>query len=322
MHKSIFLHYCDDLELNNIKQINVDSVFIGFENLAKVNFLRGALKPGTKLYVSLNVFNARKVGYLDQFKETSKVIDAFNNEIPDGFLCPNSEEVRNACIENVKKILDAEVDGIWLDWLRFPSAPGNPRPVFYETCYCDTCFKKFEQAIEEKVVGATPEEKHLYIDGKFYIEWIDFKTDTIASLVKNVKETIDASGKKVALGYVAVPLEGNEYGEAVKRVMGQDFMKLSNYVTYISPTLYHRNMHRNTEWIKEKVYYFAQVGNTVLPLVQTANTPEAFDSEEFRSALENASKYPSSGVIVFHLADLLSQAGKLYTLNDIFNATE
>jgi hypothetical protein len=317
MNKSVFLFTCSEDELEAAKQLNLSSVFVGFENLSKVKPIRDILGNTVEVNVSIRVFSKKGAPYLENFN--SEPVEAAGKPLPGSPLCPTNEDVRNACLANVKTTLDQSIDGIWLDALTYPSSSGYPEPNLVDTCYCDRCIHKFEDYLGEKIAGTTLEEKVLLIDGSYYIEWIEFKTGVIASMAQEVKDLINASGKKVKLGYFAVPLEDKEFGSAVKRLIGQDFLKLSAIVDITSPMLYHKMLYRDVTWIKEKVDYFSQLETPILPAIQTENLPSDVTVEEFKQALDYTFNKNTFGVIVFFMEDLAKQPDKLELVKNTFN---
>lgn len=316
MNKSGFLFTCEDNELQLAKELNLNSVFVPFHLLHRLDNVKQVLGSAVEVYISLRVFSKKDAPYLQHF--TSDLVEATGKPFPGAPLCPTNDSVRQACIDNVKICLSKNVNGIWLDSLTYPSGPGNPEPNLVDTCYCDRCLEKFENYLGEKIEGSTLEDKVLLIDGSYYIEWIEFKTGVIASMLQSVKDEINASGKSVKLGYFAAPLEDKEYGSAVKRLIGQDFLKLSEIADITSPMLYHKMLYRDVTWVKEKVEYFSQLETKLMPVIQTENIPSEVSSDEFKQALEFAS-FKTYGLVVFYMSDLLKQPDKLNIARQILS---
>ncbi len=106
------------------------------------------------------------------------------------FLCPSKEEVREFIRETVKEISGYDVDGVHLDYVRYPDvilARGlwpkynviqdreYPR---YDYCYCGTCRRKFKEQH-----GIDPME---IAEPSGHQAWLQFRYDRISTLVNDM----------------------------------------------------------------------------------------------------------------------------------------
>jgi uncharacterized lipoprotein YddW (UPF0748 family) len=103
------------------------------------------------------------------------------------FLCPAKEEVHEFIRATVKELALFDVDGIHLDYIRYPDvilAKGlwskynivqDKEYPEYDYCYCDTCRKKFKDQ-----TGADPLELE---DPALNKEWVQFRYDQVTNLV-------------------------------------------------------------------------------------------------------------------------------------------
>lgn len=320
MHKSGFIFTVGKDLLESAKNLNLDSVFINHKNISKENLLliRNVLGKNIEIFVEVPAFAEKEL--LEKYPDAKSIEAQGKSTSKNGYvgLCPTHLEIRKICIENVKKILEEDINGIWLDFIRYPTKWEEPEPDVLDTCYCDRCLKLFEEYIGEPIIGETLEDKVLLIDGSYYLEWLEFKAEQITSLVRNVRELINESGKNIKLGFFTIPWEDKEFGAGIKRIMGQDFGQLANYVDIFSPMLYHRMCGKEVEWIKGKVEYFWNVMKPFLPLIQTENKISKINTDEFKKALEYAALKPSMGVCIFFLDDLIKQRDKLEIAKKFF----
>jgi hypothetical protein len=118
------------------------------------------------------------------------------------FVCPNREEVYQFLADMYGQIADLpEVDGIHLDFIRFPDvilAPGlwkkyglvmdREFPQF-DYCYCDKCVKDFktQSGIDIKSVK----------DPSQVEEWKQFRYDLITNLVNRLAAMVHAKHKEI-----------------------------------------------------------------------------------------------------------------------------
>lgn len=118
------------------------------------------------------------------------------------FLCPNREEVYQFLANMYGAVADVpEVDGIHLDYIRFPDvilAEGlwdkyglvmDKEYPKYDYCYCDKCVHDFKEktGIEIKSVE----------DPSQVQEWKQFRYDLITKIVNRLAEDIHAKGKQI-----------------------------------------------------------------------------------------------------------------------------
>lgn len=317
MHKSVFLFEpVGDKVLASLKNFELDSVFLHHSNLTSFTIaeVKNSILPKTEIYGEASVFFDKDL--LAEFPD-AKPVEAEGKDTGAG-LCPTHPKVREAQLEQIRQYLKLEIDGIWLNHIRYPTKWNAVKPEILDTCYCERCLGLFEDYIGEKLEAKNLEETVLLIDGSYYHEWLTFKCEQISSFVKSVKELIIESGNSHKLGLFVVPWEDKEFGAGIKRVVSQDFAQLSNYADQISPMLYHKMCGKSPEWIREKVEYFWNVGLPFLPIVQTESMPEEISTAEFQQVLDNAVASPSSGVCVFYLADLLSHESLLLQLQKFF----
>ncbi|MBI2621000.1 hypothetical protein HYW61_02125 [candidate division WWE3 bacterium] len=316
MDKSVFIF--DPLDRNVLscaESLNPSSVLVDSSklNVDVVDDIRQRL-PDVKIYAEVGVFAGEKL--LGEFPD-ARPVEAFGKPTSRGRyvgVCPTHKGVREFALNKVSGSPELDVDGVWLDFIRYPTKWEEPSPYILDTCYCDRCIKMFEDFVGESVDKSNVENMFLHIDGSYYHEWLRFKTEQITSFVKETRALIGS--KK--LGLFVIPWDDSEYGAGIKRIIGQDFMALANYVDAFSPMLYHKMCGRDVSWIGEMVDYFWHVGKPFLPLIQTEPRIAEIGSDEFESALKHASKPPSSGVCIFFLDDLIKRPDNFEVAKDFF----
>lgn len=326
MHKSTFLFSVTPTILTKLSQLNLDSVFTGFNNATKQNIesLKKEKSNDFEIYVDVGVFAGADL--LGKYPD-AKPVEVTGKETTNGWytgLCPTHEGVRSAALDKVERATKKDIDGIWLDFIRYPMHWEEKNPEVLDTCYCDRCLKLFEEYIGEPISGVGGEGNDLenlalHIDGSYYHEWLEFKTGQITSFVEDARKIIDESAKKIKLGFFAIPWTDKEYGAGIKRIMGQDFDKLSGLVDIFSPMLYHKMLEKDVSWVGEMIDYFWQVGKPFLPLIQTEDKPTKLVQKEFEDALTLATKKPSFGVCAFYFDDLIKSNEKFETLEKFFS---
>ena len=325
MHKSIFISEPLNFEaINYARELNLDSVFYSHKNLTHENASLIKKELGGKVAQNIEVpfFVGKEL--LEKYPDALPVEAEGKSLEKEGYpgICPTHPGVKNERIDDVKEVLKQNIDGIWMDFIRYPTKWDEPTPIVFDTCYCDRCLTMFEDYIDEKVHKPTIEETVLLIDGSYYIEWIEFKTEQILAMVREVRELVDnhnKANKLVKLGYFAIPWREDEHQAGIKRILGQDAAKISNYVDIISPRLYHKMVNRSVDWISQMVNYYWELGKPILPFIQTEPRIHEIPDSEFSEAMQVVSKSPSEGVCVFFLQNLVKQKGKFDLVKELYS---
>lgn len=162
------------------------------------------------------------------------------------FLCPNREEVYQFLADLYGNIADVkEVDGIHLDYIRFPDvilARGlwdkyglvmdKEYPEF-DYCYCDKCVADFKakSGIDIKSVE----------DPTSVEEWKQFRYDLITKMVNRLAEVVHNKGKKINAAVFPGP------NSIAKKIVRQEWDKWNLDAIY--PMNYNDFYLGDTKWI-------------------------------------------------------------------------
>lgn len=201
-------------------------------------------------------------------------------------LCPNDKTIQQKKLQEIKNLIATwPIDGLWLDFIRFPFLWEIKNPEIESAYLCSQC------------------------------QDVKNRTGIISSFVAQVRSLINQSGKKLKLGMFSVPWREKDFNGAITKVLGQDFKDLSKYIDIFSPMVYHKMCGKHLDWIHQTVNYMAKITHKpILPIIQTEDKPEKISKEEFTKALVVSIKHPSSGTIIFFLEDLLQDKDKILAL--------
>lgn len=237
-----------------LKIIKVDGIIIGwYEDEKFYSNLKDFLHTyNTKLYFWWPIFSE-----LSYFKHFSEVITYRGNQIEkfsfqEGenfeFYCPNdSENILN--IKNIfdNKISKYNVDGIFLDKIRYPAFSNGKDSIF--SCFCKKCIKKMEEygintnelkeyiAKSFEIRNKNPLEIEEYKDFKYKFKnknlnnYFNFKNKVIYEKVKEIIDFIKEKGFEVGFDI---------YAPNISYLFGQDINKLSEIADFIKPMYYRR----------------------------------------------------------------------------------
>lgn len=213
--------------------------------------------------------------------------------------CPNHAELRETRLRQIAALLEEfEFDGLWLDFLRYPCHWEQVRTVdITEYCFCPSCQEQFRQD-----GGGEPSG----------VSWHEWKSRRITAFAQDVHRVISLSRQPdMLLGMFSVPWRNEDFDGAMQRIIGQDVEGLAVFVDVFTPMTYHRLTGQPAAWIHDIAQDAVRVANKlVCPAIQTMNEPDRLSVQEFDQALEAALQAPSSGVMIFHVDDLLQQPEK------------
>ncbi|MBZ0256370.1 putative glycoside hydrolase [bacterium] len=267
-----------------------------------------ALKTsGIAIYQEVGVF----VGKSDyqQHPEWRPLTASGEEMKPDGWyypLSPNHPEVRKQRLERLKKRLENPyLDGVWLDFIRFPLRWENGAPKFQQACFSDESLKAFHTFSGLQTKGGSTKEKAEWILENHLDQWTAFKIESIRSWVAQAAALRDEMRKDVKLAFFGIPWATDDYDNALHRIIGQDYSVLAKHVDIISPMIYHRMIGRPVEWVHDLTLAIKQeTHKPVWPILQTMNNPDELTQEEFMRSIELALQASQQGVILFTSNDI------------------
>jgi hypothetical protein len=164
------------------------------------------------------------------------------------FLCPNRDEVYEFLENLYTSIAEVpEVDGIHLDYIRFPDvilAEGlwakfdlvmDREYPQYDYCYCDHCVGDFKEqsGIDIKTVDDPAEVQ----------EWKQFRYDLITSIVNRLSDAVHAKGKDINAAVFPGP------NSVAKKIVRQEWDKWNLDAFY--PMNYNDFYLKGPKWVGE-----------------------------------------------------------------------
>ena len=225
------------------------------------------------------------------------------------FLCPNREEVFEFLKNLYGSVADVEeVDGIHLDYIRFPDvilARGlwdkyglvmDVEHPQFDYCYCDKCVSDFKSASGIDI--ATVE------DPTQLEEWKQFRYDLITNMVSRLSKVVHDKNKKITAAVFPGP------DSQAKKLVRQEWNKWTLDAYY--PMNYNDFYLEGTKWIgtvtKEEVA--AAGGNPVYSGLFICPKPENKSSEkdpeghgllpeELEAGISESMKNGAAGICLF-----------------------
>jgi hypothetical protein len=199
---------------------------------------------------------------------------------------------------------DAGIDGVWLDFARYPGRWESRSPEIPDSCYCPRCLQLFQ--VEKGVAvpeGLATSAAAAWIHGYAEEKWLQWKKEQITSFVRDAREVLDQAqaGRPIKLGVFLVPWTRGERQGAVTFRLAQDAVQIARYVDVVSPMVYHRMVNEPAAWTGEIAAYFQDMtGKPVWPIIQA----EKIAAAEFGQAVDAVAASGAPGVLVYTLPEM------------------
>ena len=229
--------------LNKYAEIGINNIFCYYTMMYQHNrqwdFLKVLLKEAHKrrIKVHSNFCPGQRVKLEGEIiKHPEWLIRGKKGEIYLNLNLANPE-ARKYIKGKIKDALKYDIDGIHLDYIRFPINQG----FSYDKATCEAFKKEF---------GKSPLEVKDDCGSIIWSEWIKWNAEHVTTLVREIKEIIDKSGKNVVLGVDVFPDV-----EASKILIGQDWKLWAKegLIDIICPMQYTNNVDMFRRSVKEAV---------------------------------------------------------------------
>jgi hypothetical protein len=311
------------------KEIGINTVFASVTLLSDSEFKTFTKKNNIDTYVILPIFYSPE----DLGKDTSLFAITKHGEKAEKewvkFVCPSAEQYKANKINFISEFVKQHrPTGISLDFIRhfvfwekiYPDADFDSLP---NTCFDKRCITKYLEYIGEELPPNVKTEQEIFkwIRKNNFNTWVEWKNKLITDMVRDIVSRVKEIDPNIKVNLHAVPWRQNDYGGAIRKIVGQDFKSLSQYVDYISPMTYSHMVKRKPEWINSVTKEISQIsGSKVLPSIQvgTAYLSDSLTVSEFEECLNEALKEPSCGVVFWNWNALELEKGKYNLIKERF----
>lgn len=236
--------------------------------------------------------------------------------------CPNHPGLRSHHLHAMRALLDRfgpAVEGLWLDFIRFPARWESAHPHLRKLCFCTNCLNRFLGTSVKHYSDDETRALAAAILEERYAEWVEWKCTCIAETVREVRGLLDASANPAMLGMFSLPWRRDDFDGAMTAVVGQDLGHLAEVVDCFSPMVYHALCEQPPDWVaavtREAAAWSAA---PVVPIVQAFGRPQPLAPHELAAALAEAAEASSQGVWVFTFVPLLESPEKVTVVRDAF----
>ncbi|UCE05235.1 MAG: hypothetical protein JSW07_16675 [bacterium] len=315
-----FSNKSDDEILSLLKSWHVNAIFGGYEDS---NLVKKLHQAGIKIFAEVSFFVGEN--WWQKFPNSRPIKangEPLTKEEWYAGVNPTDPDVFDAVLGKVGNLITTTtVDGIWLDFFRWPCHWESPKPNLYQTSFDDRTISLFSQKKQFTIPNHFGDsiERNQWILTNHLDLWTEFKCDQIVRLAEKVKRFIKTKNENIIIGLFHIPWTEDDFDGAMRKIVVQDIARLSDHIDIFSPMVYHGMCDKSPQWVQEITKYAYQKTNKpVLPIIQAMNIPREITDMEFMSTLHcGLDAEGSAGIIVFNLKSL--NDAKLMKLIEVFD---
>ncbi|MCC9075879.1 hypothetical protein FKZ61_007125 [Litorilinea aerophila] len=233
---------------------------------------------------------------------------------------PTLPALRAARLERVEELARTlPLDGIWLDFIRWPARWERSTPRLYHTSFDPVTLAQFQQ---DTGIHLPPDTDTAVAAARWILNhaaeaWFGWRCRQIVSFVAEAARILHQLQPEALLGLFLVPWTGGPeddlpMADAHIRIVGQDPRLLGQVADVLSPMVYHHLCGRSPSWAGQVTARVAAQANcAVWPVVEAIPGPaHQYPAAEFAQACASAATAGRQGLIVFNLAGLLEDPHK------------
>jgi hypothetical protein len=303
------------------EELGINTAFVSVSLARNRQFMDLARNRGIKVWIIFPVFfNPEELSKSPSlFALTGRGMRAEAEWVQ--FICPSREEYRTRKPAELRQLVEEiHPDGVSLDFIRFfvyweKVGPHDVLDPVDFTCFCPVCLKQWQAKsgiqipeAEQTEIRAAP-----WIVNSHLQEWGNWKCEVITSMVANLVRSAKAADSRVKVNVHLVPWRSKDFNYALRTVAGQDVAAISQYADIVSPMCYSHMVRQKPEWVHSVVEdMVSQSRVKVVPSIQVKETyiPEKLSLDHFGSALREALRPPSAGIVFWNWAALEESAEK------------
>ena len=237
------------------EKADVSGVIIGWalnkEFYAKLK--KALSKYNIELYFWLPVFS--ELDYFEKFQDVinyrdeNKKSTGFQEDENFNFYCPNNEDnIKNIKSIFLKYLADYDIDGVFLDKIRYPSFSNDSESVF--TCFCDTCKAKMKESginvaeLQRKIEDIFGESNSYNKNPMGISDYKNFRFDFSDPLINKFFKFKEESINNALEELTGFFRENNLkigldlFAPHISCFTGQNIIKLSSMADFIKPMYY------------------------------------------------------------------------------------
>lgn len=299
-----------------------DGVFL---KTLEVSWVEALQAVGLKVFASFAVFSDSE-GLWERLPE-SRPVTAMGQPAPQEEwyrpLLPSHPDLHYYRLEQLENLANSlPLDGIWLDFIRWPARWEKAQPVLYQSSFDDLTLNRFQI---QSGVSIPANYRSRAVDSARWVLanaeelWTDWRCRQIEAFVGSASMAIRRHLPQAMLGLFTVPWIGGSAEQLGVsnphiQILGQDPQRLAHLVDVLSPMVYHRLCGHSYSWVRkvtDQVRIWAEDQAQVWPIVELLDEPTVYPPAEFGQICREALVSSGTGIMLFKADGLLADADKL-----------
>ncbi|HLK61435.1 MAG TPA: hypothetical protein VKU00_33100 [Chthonomonadaceae bacterium] len=281
-------------------------------------------RQGSKVYAEFNTLH--DAGLLTVYPDAAPI--GTDGEVcppPDGWqgICPTHPGYRRNRMEAFQAALrDFDIDGIWLDYHHSHASWEQAVPNMPDTCFCPRCLSLFSQDTEIVLPREPVTVLSRRLLGEYRDVWTRWRCAINTDWVREFRSIVDVVRPDALLGSFHCPWSTEDFEGALRGKLAIDLQAQARYMDVFSIMPYHARFGHADDpaWISRQISWLGQYlgvegrpgeRNRIWPIVQLSDWGETVAVEQVVEVLEQGTRTPATGVMVFAWGSLRNQPEKV-----------
>lgn len=306
-----------------VKALGADGVFLKH---LEPHWIEALHRAGVRVFLSHGIFIDRADENLWQRWPDSRPVMATGGAAPQEEwyrpLRPSHAGVRQLRLEQLTQLAaDLPIDGVWLDFIRWPARWENHLPILYDSSFDADTVAQFAADLNLDIPAGLPGVCAHWILARALPQWIDWRCSVVEQFVIAAAAAVHRHRPDAVIGIFTIPWTGvaakdNTVIDAANhRIVAQNLARLGRYVDVISPMVYHRLCGQNVHWVEAVLHHaLSQTTAQIWPTIEAIDPPERYSAAEFAAIFHTAQRVGNGEVIIFKLDGILSDLHKQTTI--------
>ena len=316
----------------NLSDYGINAVFIGSAGV-NADAVKRIRSQGARLFAEFNTMHV--ADFLKEHPDAAPVGDDGKiSPAPEGWqgICPTHVEYRRSRMEAFETLLrENAVDGVWLDYHHGHANWERAEPLMPDTCFCDRCLAQFQKDTGTRLPDRPTAELARMLLTELNEKWVQWRCDVFTDWVREFRSILDRTRPTALLGTFHCPWSDTDFDGALTKKLAIDLRAQARYIDVFSPMPYHARFGhaRDPEWISLRVQWLGRYlgiegkqgeRHRIWPILQASDWGEPVPAEQIAEVLEQGTRPPATGVMVFAWSSLRNQPAKIEELGRFYRA--
>jgi hypothetical protein len=310
----------------------VNAIWVGSGSLRaeEIDLLKS---QGARVYAEFNTLH--EAGYLQAHPEAAPIgADGKICPPPDGWqgICPTHPDYRRDRMDAFRTILQScAIDGIWLDYHHSHASWEQAVPNMPDTCFCERCLAQFSQDTGFTLPERPVAERAQILRTELRPDWTAWRCRVFTDWVREFRSIVDTERPTALLGTFHCPWSENDWEGALREKLAIDLKAQAPYLDVFSIMPYHARFGHADDpaWISRQVTWLGEFlgiqglpgeRKQIWPILQLSDWGEKVPVEQIAAVLEQGTRLPASGVMVFAWGSLRNEPEKVAEMGRVYRA--